>query len=88
MTTAAMVAGMVPLALGLGEAGDQTAPLGRAVLGGVVLSTLATLFALPTVFALLMGGAGVAGPSLDPDDPASRHHDVDQVQLFRTGTTP
>ena len=44
LTTAALVAGMLPLALGLGEGGDQTAPLGRAVVGGLALATLATLF--------------------------------------------
>jgi multidrug efflux pump subunit AcrB len=74
MTSAAMIAGMVPLALGLGESGDQTAPLGRAVIGGLLASTLATLGVLPAVFALLMSGAGVKSPSLDPDDPASEYH--------------
>jgi multidrug efflux pump subunit AcrB len=74
MTSAAMVAGMVPMALGLGESGDQTAPLGRAVIGGLLASTVATLGVLPAVFALLMGGAGTRSASLDPDDPASAYH--------------
>ena len=57
MTSCAMIAGMVPMALGLGEGGEQTAPLGRAVIGGLVAATLATLFVLPAVFALVMSGA-------------------------------
>ncbi|MEQ1862088.1 MAG: efflux RND transporter permease subunit [Chthoniobacteraceae bacterium] len=73
MTSFAMIAGMTPLALGLGEGGDQTAPLGRAVVGGLAAATLATLFVLPAVFALLARRAS-ASPSLDPDDPASPHH--------------
>jgi len=50
MTSFAMIAGMIPLALGLGEGGEQTAPLGRAVIGGLAAATLATLFILPLVF--------------------------------------
>ncbi|MES2694769.1 MAG: efflux RND transporter permease subunit [Verrucomicrobiota bacterium] len=53
MTSCAMIAGMLPLALGAGESGDQTAPLGRAVVGGLALATLATLFVLPSFFAIL-----------------------------------
>jgi multidrug efflux pump subunit AcrB len=74
MTSCAMIAGMVPLALGLGEGGDQTAPLGRAVIGGLAAGTLTTLFVLPAVFGLVMGRAGRASASLDPFDPASPHH--------------
>ncbi len=73
MTSFAMIAGMLPLALGLGEGGDQTAPLGRAVVGGLALATLATLFVLPSVFAIV-ASERVRSPSLDPDDPASPHH--------------
>lgn len=72
MTSCAMIAGMLPLALGLGEGGDQTAPLGRAVVGGLVFATFATLFFLPPVFAVLTGRK-VGSASLDPDDPASSH---------------
>lgn len=72
MTSLAMIAGMTPLALGLGEGGDQTAPLGRAVVGGLAAATLATLFVLPAVFAVL-AGRRVRSASLDPDDPASSH---------------
>jgi multidrug efflux pump subunit AcrB len=74
MTSAAMIAGMLPMALGVGEGGDQVAPLGRAVIGGLLASTLATLLLLPAVFAWVMGRAGTASMSLDPYDPASPHH--------------
>ena len=50
MTSLAMIAGMIPMASGLGEAGDQSAPLGRAVIGGLVASTLAALFIVPLVY--------------------------------------
>jgi multidrug efflux pump subunit AcrB len=55
MTALAMIIGMVPMALGLGEGGEQNAPLGRAVIGGLTLATVATLFFVPAVFALLHG---------------------------------
>jgi multidrug efflux pump subunit AcrB len=75
MTSCAMLAGMFPLALALGEGGEQTAPLGRAVIGGLVASTLATLLVLPSVFAVVQGRSGTASASLDPDDPQSEYHD-------------
>ena len=53
MTALAMIIGMVPMALGLGEGGEQNAPLGRAVIGGLALATVATLFFVPALFALL-----------------------------------
>jgi multidrug efflux pump subunit AcrB len=56
MTALAMIIGMVPMALGFGEGGEQNAPLGRAVIGGLTLATVATLFFVPSVFALLHGG--------------------------------
>jgi multidrug efflux pump subunit AcrB len=71
MTSCAMFAGMLPMALGFGEGGDQSAPLGRAVIGGLLAATLATLFILPSVFAILRGRAGRASSSLDPTDPES-----------------
>jgi multidrug efflux pump subunit AcrB len=71
MTSLAMVAGMVPLALGIGEGGDQTAPLGRAVIGGLLASLVVTLTVLPAVFALFMAGASTRSASLSPDDPES-----------------
>ena len=73
MTGCAMVAGMVPMALGLGEGGDQVAPLGRAVCGGLIAATLTTLFILPAVFSLVMGHGVAASASLSPFDPAGRH---------------
>ncbi|HJZ59207.1 MAG TPA: efflux RND transporter permease subunit, partial [Gemmataceae bacterium] len=74
MTSAAMIAGMVPMALGLGEGGDQVAPLGRAVIGGLLAATAATLLILPAVFALVMGGSAAKSASLNPFDPASEYH--------------
>ena len=71
MTSMAMIAGMVPMALGIGEGSQQTAPLGRAVIGGLLFATAATLVILPLVFSLVQQRAGVRSPSLDPDDPAS-----------------
>jgi multidrug efflux pump subunit AcrB len=53
MTALAMIIGMVPMALALGEGGEQNAPLGRAVIGGLTVATLATLFFVPVVFSLL-----------------------------------
>jgi len=53
MTAMAMVIGMLPLSLGLGEGGEQNAPLGRAVIGGLVFATVATLFFVPVVFSLM-----------------------------------
>jgi len=67
MTSVAMTAGMFPMALGLGKAGAQTAPLGRAVIGGLALATVATLLVLPAIFALLSRKARTR-VSLLPDD--------------------
>jgi CzcA family heavy metal efflux pump len=55
MTAFAMIIGMVPMALGLGEGGEQNAPLGRAVIGGLILATVATLFFVPVVYSLVRG---------------------------------
>jgi multidrug efflux pump subunit AcrB len=62
MTALAMIVGMVPMALGLGEGGEQNAPLGRAVIGGLVFATVATLFFVPTVFVMIHGRK--TGPAL------------------------
>jgi multidrug efflux pump subunit AcrB len=75
MTSAAMIAGMLPMALAFGEGGQQSAPLGRAVIGGLAVATLATLFVLPCVFALVQSGAKTTSASLDPDDPESPNFD-------------
>jgi len=74
MTAAAMIVGMVPMALGIGEAGDQSSPLGRAVIGGLFLSTFAALFILPLVFAWGQTKASTASVSLDPEDEQSLHY--------------
>jgi multidrug efflux pump subunit AcrB len=73
MTSCAMIAGMFPMSLALGEGGQQTAPLGRAVIGGLAAATLATLILLPSLFAVIMGGGKTHSASLDPDDPHSPH---------------
>ena len=70
MTSCAMIAGMLPMALGLGEGGEQMAPLGRAVVGGLGVATVATLTILPVFFGLLAGKRS-RSVSLDPDDPES-----------------
>ena len=70
----AMIAGMMPMALGLGEGGEQAAPLGRAVVGGLFAATGATLLLLPAVFAVVQCRARLGSVSLHPFDPTSRHH--------------
>ena len=76
MTAGAMIAGMIPIALGIGESARQTAPLGRAVIGGLIVSTLATLIILPCLYSVVQTRAGEHSPSLDPSDPASRFHEA------------
>jgi len=68
MTSLAMIAGMVPMALAIGRGSEETAPLGRAVIGGLFAATLATLFLLPTVFGVVQKNASLKSPSLDPED--------------------
>jgi multidrug efflux pump subunit AcrB len=74
MTSAAMIAGMMPMALAFGEGAEATAPLGRAVIGGLAAATLATLLVLPSVYGLVQRSASRVSASLDPDDPESRYH--------------
>jgi len=76
MTAAAMIFGMMPLAVGFGEGGAQAAPLGRAVIGGLAVSTFATLTILPLIYAILQRNASTASPSLNPMDPTSRYYDA------------
>jgi multidrug efflux pump subunit AcrB len=71
MTSCAMVAGMLPMAIGLGEGGSQTAPLGRAVIGGLVGATIATLIVLPAVFAIVQREHTRKSASLLPADQSS-----------------
>ena len=73
MTSIAMTVGMIPMASGLGEAGDQTAPLGRAVIGGLLASTVAALMILPLIFYRIRRKASTKSVSLDPDDTHSVH---------------
>jgi len=68
MTSFAMIAGMIPMALGIGEGSEQTAPLGRAVIGGLAASTIAVLLVLPLVFAMAQRRASRASASLHPED--------------------
>ena len=70
-----MIAGMIPMALGWSEGGEQIAPLGRAVIGGLAAATLATLIVLPTVFAIIQHGAVRRSASVDPADPESSLYD-------------
>jgi len=72
MTSVAMIAGMIPMALAIGEGAEAAAPLGRAVIGGLAAATLANLTVLPFVFSLVQARASTASSSLDPDDPESR----------------
>ncbi len=82
MTSCAMIAGMVPMAVGWGEGGEQTAPLGRAVIGGLVAATVATLVVLPTIFAIVQGGASRRSASLDPFDPASARYFREAAEAY------
>jgi multidrug efflux pump subunit AcrB len=75
MTAAAMIFGMLPMAIGATEGGAQSAPLGRAVIGGLLLATFTTLTVLPSIYAVLQGHAPVTSPSLNPEDPESRYHE-------------
>ena len=70
MTSVVMIAGMTPLALGA----EQTAPLGIAVIGGLVASTLAALVVIPSVFAVVQRNASTSSASIDPEDPGSPHY--------------
>lgn len=74
MTSLAMIVGMIPMASGLGEGGDQTSPLGRAVIGGLLASTFAALFVLPLVFAWVQGNTSTDSVSLDPEDKESKFY--------------
>jgi multidrug efflux pump subunit AcrB len=74
MTSCAMIAGMIPMASGMGEAGEQSAPLGRAVIGGLFASTLAALFILPMVFAWVQNKTTYDDPSLMPKESIEETH--------------
>jgi multidrug efflux pump subunit AcrB len=74
MTATAMICGMIPMAIGFGEGSAQSAPLARAVIGGLVFSTLTTLTVLPAIYALLQRKASTTSNSLNPEDPSSRYY--------------
>ncbi|OUL60770.1 efflux RND transporter permease subunit [Flavobacterium sp. AJR] len=74
MTSLAMIAGMLPMAIGHGEGGDQVAPLGRAVIGGLIASSFSVLLLLPLVFVWIQGKTSTQSPSLDPEDENSTHY--------------
>jgi multidrug efflux pump subunit AcrB len=76
MTASAMICGMTPMAIGFGEGGGQSAPLARAVIGGLLVSTFATLSILPSIYVILQRKASIASPSLNPMDPTSRYYDA------------
>jgi multidrug efflux pump subunit AcrB len=80
MTTCAMLAGMLPMAIGLGEGGEQSAPLGRAVIGGLSGGTFATLIILPAIFAMLQGSQSRQSVSLHPAD----RHDEEPARVLAT----
>jgi multidrug efflux pump subunit AcrB len=65
MTALAMIIGMLPMSLGLGEGGEQNAPLGRAVIGGLLLATVTTLFFVPVMYSALRGKAPTVDPELE-----------------------
>jgi multidrug efflux pump subunit AcrB len=74
MTSVAMIAGMLPMAIGHGESGEQVSPLGRAVIGGLLFSTITVLVILPVIFAWAQGKATIQSVSLDPEDEESKHY--------------
>jgi len=74
MTSVAMVAGMLPMAIGHGEGAEQVSPLGRAVIGGLLFSTVAVLVILPLIFSWVQGKASLTSVSLDPTDKESKHY--------------
>jgi multidrug efflux pump subunit AcrB len=81
MTSFAMIAGMIPMALGIGEGGDQTSPLGIAVIGGLLFSMFSSLVLLPLIYQSSIGNRPVPVISLDPDDPQGKYHLLTENQL-------
>jgi multidrug efflux pump subunit AcrB len=79
MTSLAMITGMIPMALAIGRGSEETAPLGRAVIGGLIFATAATLLVLPTVFGLVQKRASLVSPSLDPEDPNGPHETASEA---------
>ena len=80
MTSIAMVVGMLPMASGLSESGETAAPLGRAVIGGLIASTFAALLILPVVFGAVQRKSSLKSVSLDPDDRSSEFYDLNNPE--------
>ena len=74
MTAVAMFAGMLPMAIGIGKGAEQVAPLGRAVIGGLIASTFTILLLIPHFYASVMEKAKRQDPSLDPEDTNSEFY--------------
>jgi multidrug efflux pump subunit AcrB len=85
MTSMAMVVGMIPMAMALGSGAEETAPLGRAVIGGLIASTFSTLAILPYVFSIVQKHARTRSVSLDPDDPMSAHAEGNSTDFNNPG---
>jgi multidrug efflux pump subunit AcrB len=83
MTGLAMIVGMLPMALGIMEGGEQMAPLGRAVIGGLLAATFSSLLILPGIYAILEKGGATRSPSLDPDDSMSTHYEPSQITVSK-----
>jgi hypothetical protein len=78
---------MIPMSIGISEGGAQAAPLGRAVIGGLIVSTFATLTILPSIYAILQGRASTNSPSLNPMDRHSAYYDGGDITGL-PGTAP
>jgi multidrug efflux pump subunit AcrB len=74
MTALAMIIGMIPMALGLGDGGEQNAPLGRAVIGGLLCATVATLVFVPSVFSLMHRGRPESDPNVSIEEEGQPLH--------------
>jgi multidrug efflux pump subunit AcrB len=79
MTALAMIIGMVPMALGLGDGGEQNAPLGRAVIGGLLLATVATLFFVPAFFSVVHGRLEGRRKASHGDQPGRTFYEFDEI---------
>ena len=80
MTACAMTVGMVPMALALEKGSEMQAPLGLAVIGGLVMSTFATLLVVPSIFAVVIGRKAYGSPSIYPDDRESKYYDPERLR--------
>ncbi len=88
MTACAMIVGMIPMAVALEAGSEMQAPLGRAVIGGLLVSTFSTLLIVPAIFALVMGNRKYVSPSMHPDDPHSPHAHLGSARSEEAGKTP